>query len=77
MGKGPHGVASDPKEIANRLGWLDVAQRMQAEIPRLEALRDALLDEGYTHVLLLGRADRACHRRSSARSSAGRGADCR
>lgn len=44
----------DPKEIANRLGWLDVAQRMQAEIPRLEALRDALLDEGYTHVLLLG-----------------------
>ncbi|MBN1261962.1 MAG: glucose-6-phosphate isomerase [Anaerolineae bacterium] len=44
----------DPQEIANRLGWLDIATRIQAEIPRIETLRDTLLDEGYTDVLLLG-----------------------
>ena len=44
----------DPEEIANRLGWLDIASRMREALPRLTALRDALLHEGYTDVLLLG-----------------------
>lgn len=44
----------DPQEIANRLGWLHVAEDMQKELPRLKALQDNLLHEGYTHALLLG-----------------------
>jgi len=44
----------DPTEITNRLGWLDIIQRVQPELPDLVNLRESLLDEGYTHVLLLG-----------------------
>ncbi len=44
----------EPKEIVNRLGWLDIAARVKADLPRLLAFRDALLAEGFTDVLLLG-----------------------
>lgn len=44
----------DPTEISDRLGWLDIAGRVQEDIPRFTALRDTLLAEGYTHALLLG-----------------------
>ncbi len=46
--------APQPEEIVNRLGWLDITEQVRADIPRLEALRDTLLDAGYTDVLLLG-----------------------
>ncbi len=44
----------DPEEIVNRLGWLDSPAAMQDEVGRFDALRETLLDEGYTDVLLLG-----------------------
>lgn len=44
----------EPKEIVNRLGWLDIAARVKADLARLLAFRDALLVEGFTDVLLLG-----------------------
>lgn len=44
----------DPAEISNRLGWLDAPAGMGTTIPRLQALRQTLLAEGYTDVLLLG-----------------------
>lgn len=49
----------DPDEIANRLGWLDIADRLfehyadGAENP-IQGLVDAVRAEGYTHALLLG-----------------------
>jgi transaldolase/glucose-6-phosphate isomerase len=47
------GDASTP-ELADRLGWLDVADRLQGELADLEAFRQACRDDGLTHVLLLG-----------------------
>ncbi|MGC9356877.1 MAG: bifunctional transaldolase/phosoglucose isomerase, partial [Anaerolineae bacterium] len=44
----------EPEEITNRLGWLDIAERVGADLRRFQTLRDTLLDEGYTDVLLLG-----------------------
>jgi glucose-6-phosphate isomerase len=44
----------DPAEITNRLGWLDIAERMLDHVPRLEALARAARADGYTDVLLLG-----------------------
>ena len=44
----------EPTEITNRLGWLDIAERLKPEVPRLEALRNNLLQQGYTQALLLG-----------------------
>ena len=44
----------EPTEIVNRLGWLDIAERLQSEVGRMQALKESLLQEGYTHVLLLG-----------------------
>jgi transaldolase/glucose-6-phosphate isomerase len=44
----------DPEEITNRLGWLDIADRMKDEIHRLEELADTVRAAGYTDVLLLG-----------------------
>ncbi|HSS96316.1 MAG TPA: hypothetical protein VLK33_04770, partial [Terriglobales bacterium] len=43
-----------PDEIAKRLGWLDVADRMQAEIPELENFTKQVKTDGFTHALLLG-----------------------
>ncbi len=44
----------DPIEISNRLGWLRIAEAMQAEIERLSAFREEVRHAGYTHGLLLG-----------------------
>ncbi|PKO04798.1 MAG: transaldolase [Chloroflexi bacterium HGW-Chloroflexi-3] len=45
---------SDPTEISNRLGWLDIADRMQAAIPRMNSLADSLRKDGYQQAVLLG-----------------------
>lgn len=44
----------DPREISNRLGWLDSPSAMVAELPRLTAFRDELLENGVDTVVLLG-----------------------
>ena len=44
----------DPTEISNRLGWLHMPGAMRAEIESINQLRDSLLDEGYTDVVLMG-----------------------
>jgi glucose-6-phosphate isomerase len=45
---------SGPEEISNRLGWLDIIEPMQAQIPRMHALVEAVREDGCTHALLLG-----------------------
>jgi len=50
-----HTVWSEsPTEITNRLGWLDIADRMKGEVGRIETFTDKLRNDGFTHVLLLG-----------------------
>ena len=44
----------DPAECADRLGWLDVHVDMFARVPQLYGLRDTLLAEGFTSVVVLG-----------------------
>jgi transaldolase / glucose-6-phosphate isomerase len=44
----------EPTEISNRLGWLNIADRMKNEIQRLHLLADRARKEGFTNVLLLG-----------------------
>jgi transaldolase/glucose-6-phosphate isomerase len=44
----------EPTEIANRLGWLTVAERMNEEGARLRQFADSLLDEGYRKAVLFG-----------------------
>lgn len=44
----------EPDEISNRLGWLDIAARMQSQISQILALLQAVQQEGYTHALVLG-----------------------
>ena len=44
----------DSDEITNRLGWLHIADAMEASLPRLEALAQDARAAGYTHALLLG-----------------------
>jgi len=44
----------DPTEITNRLGWLDIANRMQSETDRLQATVQSAQAAGFRHVLLLG-----------------------
>jgi transaldolase/glucose-6-phosphate isomerase len=41
-------------EIRDRLGWLQVADRMEERIPDLTALRDELVGEGFRQALLMG-----------------------
>ena len=43
-----------PAEISNRLGWLNIAQAMAAQLPRLEQFARAVHEAGYTQALLLG-----------------------
>lgn len=45
---------SDPVEIYNRLGWLQVVDHMSMHIPQIEALTFALQAAGYTQAVLLG-----------------------
>lgn len=47
------GPAGQP-EVADRLGWLDVAERVGSDVPRWEALAADLHGEGVTEVVLLG-----------------------
>ncbi len=42
------------RAIANRLGWLDLPTSMVDELPRVEALAEAVRSEGVRHVYLLG-----------------------
>ncbi|MBM4125234.1 MAG: glucose-6-phosphate isomerase [Nitrospira sp.] len=44
----------DPTEITNRLGWLTVAEQMRDHVGSLKAFARSVLEEGYTHVVLLG-----------------------
>ncbi len=44
----------DPTEISNRLGWLDIAERMIPEIPAIDSFVQGVVDDGFTNVLLLG-----------------------
>ncbi|MFQ5945304.1 MAG: bifunctional transaldolase/phosoglucose isomerase [Anaerolineae bacterium] len=44
----------DPAEIRNRLGWLNTVEVMADNLHRLEALTEAVREDGYTHALLLG-----------------------
>ena len=44
----------NPTEITNRMGWLDIAERMSVEVNRMNALKNQLQVEGYTQALLLG-----------------------
>lgn len=43
-----------PLGIADRLGWLDIADRMVAEVGAYEALTQEVLAAGYERVILLG-----------------------
>jgi transaldolase/glucose-6-phosphate isomerase len=45
---------STQSEIRERLGWLQVADRMEERVPELEALRKELLGEGFTDAVLMG-----------------------
>jgi transaldolase/glucose-6-phosphate isomerase len=44
----------EPNEIVNRLGWLDIANRMQDTLPRLNELKDTLRSSCYKQAVLLG-----------------------
>lgn len=44
----------DPTEVADRLGWLDVAPDLRAEVPRLSSLAAQARADGLDQVLLLG-----------------------
>jgi glucose-6-phosphate isomerase len=44
----------DPREITNRLGWLDIANTMSANISMLKSFASDVHDAGFRHVVLLG-----------------------
>ena len=44
----------DPAEVSDRLGWLDIAARMEPQAADLERFAAAVRDAGYTDMLLLG-----------------------
>jgi len=46
--------SSEPTEITNRLGWLEISEAMEENIHRLEDLVNSVRASGYTHALLLG-----------------------
>ena len=46
--------SDDPTEIADRLGWLDVAYSMLGEVDDLTAFADEVRRDGIGHVVLLG-----------------------
>jgi transaldolase/glucose-6-phosphate isomerase len=43
-----------PDEISNRLGWMDIAERLSKQAYELQAFADQLVRDGYTQALLLG-----------------------
>src|SRR5688572_2344389 len=44
----------DPTEVADRLGWLDVAGAMATQDERLKIFADALVADGIEHVVVMG-----------------------
>ncbi|MCK5827588.1 hypothetical protein KAH43_03600, partial [Candidatus Bipolaricaulota bacterium] len=46
--------SSEPKEIVNRLGWLDLPTTMSSQIQRIEELVDSVLKDGFSQAVLLG-----------------------
>lgn len=44
----------DPTEITNRLGWLNIIAEMKLALDRITSFTALLIEEGYTHALLLG-----------------------
>lgn len=44
----------DPREVADRLGWLRLPAWSKEHVPRLLAFRDEALEAGFTDLLLLG-----------------------
>ena len=53
--RGDHTVwKPEPTEIADRLGWLTITDRMRDGIASLEAFAAEVKDEGFRHVVLLG-----------------------
>jgi glucose-6-phosphate isomerase len=45
---------ADTPELGDRLGWLDIAERMAAEVDDLEAFAEEVHDAGLTDAVLLG-----------------------
>lgn len=43
-----------PEEVADRLGWLESPRTMLNEAKRFQRFADSVLEEGFTHALLLG-----------------------
>jgi len=46
--------AESPVELADRLGWLDIASRMLSEVDDLVAVADGVKADGFTNAVLLG-----------------------
>jgi len=44
----------EPKDIINRLGWLDFAEEMECPLGKMRGFADIVRRAGYTHALLLG-----------------------
>ena len=44
----------EPKEIANRLGWLDSPRSMMGRLSEIKTIVDGIRSDGYTFALLLG-----------------------
>ncbi len=44
----------DPRETADRLGWLTVTDEMRPQVAPLKALGEEIREAGYRHVVLLG-----------------------
>jgi transaldolase/glucose-6-phosphate isomerase len=44
----------DPKEIADRLGWLAVVDALEDDVPALTSFAEGVAGEGYTTAVLLG-----------------------
>jgi transaldolase/glucose-6-phosphate isomerase len=44
----------EPEEIANRLGWLEIAGAMRERVEELAAFAESVVDDGYRDVLVLG-----------------------
>jgi glucose-6-phosphate isomerase len=44
----------EPREIANRLGWLNVTDFMREQVPALESFAGEIRSAGFRHVVLLG-----------------------
>ena len=47
--------SSEPlPELTNRLGWLDLPGSMRPRLPEFETLATSVIEDGYTHIVLLG-----------------------